>query len=276
MYANVQSRSADSSLYECLVERVFIHQHAPRSVDHYGARLHQRETLSVDEAVVLRIARSVHAQVVTATKQVLQAVHQLHIPAMTELQIGIRLIRQNLHLKTRCALSHALAYAAQTGDSERFPPHVLSGGSGPRASTRDFIQLDDAASHRQHQAEGEVRNRPVIRSLRGGDQHTRFRRRGDVDRFETDAPTRNVLQRVGSLDDRACVSFSRRRNHSVITLDQLHDVLFERTTARPAVGPDVPASVAQGREPRIVGAGHPGRRDEYIRHRCSIRGLAEA
>jgi hypothetical protein len=167
-------------------------------------------------------------------------------------------------------LRDALADATQADDPEGFPPHVSSGRSDPGAGAGESIELDDAPSDRQHEAKGEIRHSPMVRSLRGGDQHTQVRRRRDVDGLEADAPARDVLQRVSPLEHGARVPFGRRRDHRIVALDQLHHVLLEWASARPPMGPDAPTGATQGSEPRVVGAGHPWRGDEYLRHPCSI------
>ena len=260
--------AGDRALLQCLEERVFVDEHAARGVDDHGRGLHQRQPRGVDQPVVLGIARRVDRQVVAARKQLFERADKLDVPALAKLQVRYWLVGEHGHLETARALGDALADAAKPHDPERFAPHVARDRPRPRVAARHGVQFDDTARDRQHQAHGQVGDGPVVGALGGGDHDTVVGRGGHVD--GADAPTGDVLERVGAFEDGAGVALGRGSDDDVVALDELDHLFFVGSATGPAVVTDCPARLTERSEARVVGADDTGSSDQQALHGPSI------
>src|SRR6266567_1217317 len=86
---------------------VLIHQHAPSGVDDDRRGLHQSKSLGIYQRLIFSVAWRMNGQIIAASKQLVQIVDELHVPALAEPAVWKRFIRQHAHLESGGTLRHS-------------------------------------------------------------------------------------------------------------------------------------------------------------------------
>ena len=183
-------------------EVVFIDDARTRAIDNQRIGLHKIQQAGVDQAACRVIFRNMQRDDVGFFEDVLKRAHR-RADGFRAFRRNQRIVGQNLHIETACALRDQLADVAETDDTDRlarqFAAHELL--LFPTAGARRDVAGDHMTVNRQSQSDHFLRHRVRVRAGRVHDIDVLLAGVLDVDRVETSTRADDRLKLWKQIND---------------------------------------------------------------------------
>ena len=189
---HVEPGARDPTLGQRLDERALVDEAAARGVDQEGGRLHQRQTLAVDELVGLGAVRRMDRDEIRLAEHIFE-LDQLDPFRRGIGRIGDRIVGQHAHLEAPAAPRERPADPAEPDDSDGRAPESRVEVPAP-AALHDLLMIgEQTIAERCHEGQRHVGDRLVIGAESHRDGDTMAGRSSDVDRVVADSHARHDL-----------------------------------------------------------------------------------
>ena len=165
LFEHVEPGARDPALLKRVGQRLLIDDRSSGRIYEIGRRLHQGETLGVDEVAGFRGQRTTYADEIRMAEYILKA-NELHAKLGGELRVGIRIVRNQLHVE---GLDQPEELGPDISDSDRSEgasdetdTHIVASfGKTGRSFTSQPILHHELAAQRQNEGDDRNRDRPA-------------------------------------------------------------------------------------------------------------------